>query len=412
MTVVTANPANFKVKLATLKSGDTLVLANGSYGALKMSHAHFANDVIIKGGSFSSVTLYDVAGVHLVGTEVKLVPAATSTSNSQAIRITQSQDVTIDHATVSGGLSVNGVLASAKKLDASGNVLGLPIGKGINIDSSHDVVIKDSDISKFMKGITFSDAENLTISNNEIHDLRTTPISGSVHYGLTVLNNHTTGSHPWNYSGTGDHGDRIHIWTDDRVATDVVIANNRLEQGDGDPMLGIYLDDNRLGYGFENVLISHNKLVDGAGQGMRLENTSGTVFDNTLLWSGTGNAKNDTPRIQVTNGSHDIQFISNRANVGLDADVHDLSFLNEVGSFAKSAKLGATAQSTIHIATGNFAEALAAVGLTKTGATLPGGPTDHAAATAFASSHALSFVGHDLAGHSAATIIHPLGVIG
>ncbi|MDQ2878624.1 MAG: right-handed parallel beta-helix repeat-containing protein, partial [Pseudomonadota bacterium] len=217
-------------------------------------------------------------------------------------------------------------------------------------------------------------------------------------------------SSPWNFGGTGDHGDRIHIWSDDQVVTGVVIKNNLLEQGKGAPMLGIYLDDNTNALGFRDVVISHNTVIDGTGQGLRLENTSGTVFDNTLTWSGTGDAYHDTPRIQVTGGSHNIEFINNRANVALDASAHDLDFLNQVGTFTKGTGFSAATAATVHVATGNFAAALAAVGLSATGAALPGGMSS-APAAAFAASHALSFAGLDLAGHVAAITLHPLGHI-
>ena len=349
MTTRTATPATFVKMLANVRSGDTLVLAPGNYGALTLSHKHFADDVTIKGGTFTSVTFAKVSGVTLDGTTVIFTPTANSTSNSQAIRIWGSDDISILNAKVTGGESVNGVVKSATKLDASGNVLGLPVGKGINIDSSSDIVISDSVISKFAKGITFSDVTNLTISDNQIHSLRTTPISGSGHDGLTITGNHTWNSSPWNYGGTGDHGDRIHLWTDDRPWTNVVISGNLLTQGAGAPMMGIYLDDNLKGFGFPDVLISGNTVIDGNGQGMRLENVSGMVVDNELIWSGTGRAHNDTPRFQIADNVHDVTFLNNIGNVAIQKTAHDLDFINQIGTFTKGAGLSLAAQQSIHI---------------------------------------------------------------
>ena len=340
MAIINADTGNFRAQLATLKAGDTLQLAAGNYGAVLLANLNFGTGITIKGGSFTSIALSRVSGVTFDGAAVSFQPTATSDNNAQAIRVWDCDRVTITNAKVSGGLAVNGVAQSAKVLDATGNVLGLPAGKGVNFENSRDCAITNSDISLFHKGITFS-GSNLTISGNDIHDLRTTPISGSAVSGLVITGNHSWSSHPWNFGGAGDHGDRIHIWTDKTAMTGVVITGNLLEQGSGDPMLGIYLDDNGKGLGFPGAVITGNTVIDGTGQGMLLENVSGTVSNNTLTWSGTGTAANNTPRFQVTGKSHNILFTGNTGNVGIVAGVHDLQFWDQLGAFTYDAALTA-----------------------------------------------------------------------
>ena len=280
-------------------------------------------------------------------------PTASSTSNSQAIRIWGSSDIVITNAVVTGGQSVNGVEPSATTLDSTGNVLGQPVGKAINIDSSSNITINTTEISQFHKGITFSNSSDLTISGNDIHDLRTTPISGSVISGLVITGNHTWDSNPWNFGGSGDHGDRIHLWTGTTTITGLVISDNLLEQGSGAPMLGIYLDDNGKGLGFSNVVVSGNTLVDGEGQGVLLENVSGLIAGNTLTWSGSGTAYNDTPRFDIKAGSHDLVFMDNWGPVSIDAGVHDITIVRQggAGTIALDAGLTMAALDTIHIDT-------------------------------------------------------------
>ncbi len=395
MATITANQGNFTARFATLKSGDTLLLADGAYGALNLAKVSFTSAVTIKGGTFSSISLAAVKGVTIDSATISYSPSATTTNNSQAVRIWSSSDVTLVNSKITGGLAVNGVAQSAKVLDATGNVLGLPTAKAVVIDFSKNVTIANNDISVFAKGIVFTDAQRLTVKGNDIHDLRTTPISGSVLADVVISGNHTWNSTPWNYGGTGDHGDRIHIWTDDRPATGIVITNNLLEQGKGAPMLGIYLDDNGKGLGFVDAYIARNTVIDGQGQGMRLENVSGTVYDNTLKWSGSGNAWNNTPRIQITGGSHDIQFIANKANVAVDASAHDLAFLNHTGSFMKGAGLSAAAMASVTIAKTNNLDAV----LLQLGIDANSGMAVSAAA--FSSDQALRFAGFDLAGKAA-----------
>ena len=139
MTVSTINVSNSIALNAALEGatgGETIILAQGNYGALTLSRLDFAAAVKVVGGTFDSVTMSNVHGLTLDGSTVLFTPTASSTSNSQAIRIWGSSDIVITNAVVTGGQSVNGVEPSATTLDSTGNVLGQPVGKAINIDSS------------------------------------------------------------------------------------------------------------------------------------------------------------------------------------------------------------------------------------------------------------------------------------
>ena len=211
-TIQVSTAAGLMSALATATGGETIQLAAGNYGGVYLSQYNFAQKVNIVGGTFSSIQVVSSNGLSFEGTTVNFVPDATSTSNSQGVRVYLSQNINFNNATLVGGLSVNGVDPSAPYGDSTGNVLGYPVGKGINFDNSSNCSITNSDISMFAKGVTITGGSNFLVDNNDIHDLRTTPISGSVTSNLTISNNHTWDSHPWNF-GAQDHGDRIHIWT-------------------------------------------------------------------------------------------------------------------------------------------------------------------------------------------------------
>ncbi|HPU16529.1 MAG TPA: calcium-binding protein, partial [Polymorphobacter sp.] len=199
------------------------------------------------------------------------------------------------------------------------------------------------------KGITITGGHDFLIDNNDIYNLRTTPISGSVTSNLTISNNHTWDSRPWQFGGNGDHGDRIHIWTSGTPITGLVIANNYLDQGAGDPMLGIYLDDNGTGMGFTNAIITGNTLIDGTGQGVLLENVSGTVSNNALIWSGTGTASNNSPRFDINAGSDHINFTDNTGNVSIQTGSTYLDFVRQNGMIAEDATMTSAQRDTITI---------------------------------------------------------------
>lgn len=332
--------------LAAATGGETIQLAPGDYGAVLFNRVNFTVPVTIVGGSFAAISVTVSSGLKFEGTNVNFVPDATSTSNSQAVRVWNSENIHFNAITLVGGVAVNGVDPSAAAGDSTGNVLGYPVGKGINIATSKNVSITNSDISVFDRGVVFAGGQDYLVDGNTIHDLRTTPISGSVDANLTISNNHTWTSNPWRF-GEQDHGDRIHIWTGNVPITGLVIKDNYLDQGTGEPMLGIYLDDNGKDLGFIDVIISGNTLIDGQGQGVLLENVSGTVSNNTLIWSGYGVELNNRPRFDVDDGSSQITFTDNTGPVTIEAGSTYLTFVRQAGMISQDPAMSAADRETI-----------------------------------------------------------------
>ena len=345
--IFVSDTAGFSSALKAAAAGDTIVLSDGDYGDLRLARMDFGAGITIEGGTFHSIALTGVKGVTFEGTTVEAIPDASTTNLFQAVRIWGSSGITFNNSTFTGGPAVNGVPASATSLDATGNVLGLPVGKAIYIENSREIAITNSNISAFAKGIVLATSSDIEISGNDIHDLRTTPISGSVISGLTITGNHTWNSTPWNFGGAGDHGDRIHIWTDKTAISGLVISDNLLEQGSGAPMLGIYLDDNGKGLGFVDAVVSNNTLIDGQGQGVLLENVSGTVAGNTLIWSGYGNATNNAPRFDLKAGSHDLALSDNNGPLMLRDGVRDIDVVRQSGAVGFSGSRSDAAMASI-----------------------------------------------------------------
>src|SRR5690606_15194757 len=136
----------------------------------------------------------------------------------------------------------------------------------------HDIQIIGNNVETFSKGIVLDDVKNVDILNNEVHDIRTHVIAGSIIDGLVIKGNYLHDVNPWNW-GSGDHADIIQFWTDpNRQNTknnNITITDNNLSQGDGIAVLGIYLDDNKNGIGFSNVYILNNKITNDNAQAIR-----------------------------------------------------------------------------------------------------------------------------------------------
>lgn len=280
--------------IAKAVAGDEIKVAGGVYAELAVKGKTY--DIPLKITAldasnppvFNKVVVYLSSGVVLDGLSFKLPATATSSSASSAVLIDQSSKVSVLNSKIAGSLAINGVDPNATALDATGNVIGLPFGRGLTITKSTDVLISGNDIAQFGKGIAMVSSSGITIHNNEIHDLRTSPIVGSGLNNITISSNQTYNYSPWKWGETyGDHGDLIHIWTDGNYQTaasaNIVIKDNFLTQGTGTPLLGIFLETNTPTFGFEKVLIDNNVISNSNNQALRLERVSGVVSNNTAI---------------------------------------------------------------------------------------------------------------------------------
>jgi len=315
--------AEFLSALSFAQSGDVISMAAGDYGDIAIRSANFAQNVTITSAdpmhaaSFHTLSVTSSSGIDFRGVDVHMTPTATTLSFNAAVTITNSSNISFVGGSVSGGPAITGVLPTAAKLDGSGNVIGYDTGHGIDVGGSSHILIQYVEVSHLMKGIGVSFGSDITIQGNYIHDVRTsTLVAAGVDY-LTIDSNKMTDSHPWDPgNGNGDHADFIHIWTDPNHQTaathDITITNNLLEQGSGVAPLGIYLDDNANKIGFTNVKIEGNVILNGVGQGIRLENVSQSVVDHNTLLQTSGTNKQG-PGIIVADGSHDVDVFQNLA---------------------------------------------------------------------------------------------------
>lgn len=297
--------------LKAAHAGDVIKLAAGNYGDLVLSGLNLSGVKITSldaghPATFNTIQVKGSSGITFDHVSVKFTPDANTVAWTNAVYIYQSSGISFTNSTLAGGPAVNGVPITATTLDSTQNVIGLPTGRGIFVFNSSDVTIAGNDIQQFHKGVLMANATGITIASNDIHDLRTTPISGSNVKDVTIADNHLHDSTPWNFSGAGDHGDYIHLWTDPDYPVandDIVIRNNFIEQGAGTALLGIYLDDNTNNIGFTHVEIAGNVVVNNNSQAVRLENVDGIVSQNVLL-KASATTTQVNPSVYAMDDSH------------------------------------------------------------------------------------------------------------
>ena len=294
--ITVSNATELKAAIGNASPGDVIVLAGGNYGDFRIADAWMYNvpdNISLVAADtnnppiFNTLTLDGVTGVTLSGLSVHMPAAMDSKNHDAAIRMQNVADITLDNMTLKGSDAINGISATSPVGTANpdGTITGLPFGNGVVVNGGTNVTIQNSDISNFYSGIRVSSVDGYKVLDNEIYDLRTTPIAGADVDNVVISGNYAHDSRAWNLGGAGDHGDFIHLWTEHNqgnASRNITISDNTFEQGSGSAILGIYLEDN-YNFGYDGVTITDNVIWNGDHQGMRLERVKNAQINNNTL---------------------------------------------------------------------------------------------------------------------------------
>lgn len=336
-TITVASASELEAALANASGGETILLEEGNYGDGNFSGLSFDSAVTIKSAStdalasFETILVHDSSNVTFDSIDVDFTPDEDTVAWNAAIRVLDSDGITFTNSVVTGGPAVNGVPqeTEAGGLDDTGNVLGLPAARGISISRSSEITIESCDISEFQNGIVLNATDGIQILDNEIHDLRSSPIRGGDVDNVTVDGNEIYNFFPWQFGGAGDHGDFVHFWTsptNTEPNENFVITNNYFKQGEGVALIGIYLDDNLNGTGFQNVVISDNVMYNGNRQGIRIEHGDQVTIERNTLLQSSGD-EFDGPTILLRDGTQNVVIQDNI--LSQTPDFHDTTNLLE-----------------------------------------------------------------------------------
>lgn len=267
-----------------------------------------ARGITLTGGPVRSLVVTG-SNVTVDGLAVSFTPDALTVASTPAVRVTAAANVRLLNLTVTGGPPVAGVSPDVSVNDPrpGDTVLGYPTARGLWIERSTGVLVENCRISTFHRGIGLYLLTGVTIRGCEISDIRTSFISGSVLNDALVEGNRMRSPRPWKYGGSGDHGDFAHFWTDPRIlaqpSRNIVLRRNWMDQGDGAPIMGIYLDDNGNGLGFVGAVIEGNTIISGHAQGILLENAKGAAVNDNLLLQSDGADWKSAPSLRLAQGS-------------------------------------------------------------------------------------------------------------
>ena len=312
---VVSNVAQLTAALTKADGNDRIELKSGDYGDLKLRDLDFASEVVITAHDpdapprINSVSVWSSTNISFDNINFDFVPTAKTVEWSAAVRVDGSSNIAVRNSTITGGDSIAGIDPDAPAgTQGSQGIKGFPVGVGISVYNSTAITVTNNDISEFTAGVRFSNVNGIEMDGNEIFNVRKVPVGGGNVSNITMSDNYFHDLTPWKFGGLGDHGDFVHFWTSPEQtvpSTNFVFSNNIFMQGDGVPVLGIYLDDNTNDMGFRNVLIEGNVIHNGNAQGLRMEDVNGLVVRGNTFLQSSGDAF-DAPMIYLADGTRNV----------------------------------------------------------------------------------------------------------
>ena len=310
--------------LASATGGETILLAPGNYGDLVGKLLNYTEEVTITSADhdnpaiFDTLYLWQSSYITFDNIIVDMPVDENTIELDEAVWFTQSSHITLKNSYIEGGDSVAGIDPdSPSGTQGWEGILGYPIGYGINISRSDNIIIDNNEITNFNQGIIIGSTDNITISDNHAYDLRSTPVFGANVNNVLVEGNHFEEINSWKLGSTGDHSDFVAFATTATQTEDsdnIVIRDNFFEQGDGDAIMGIYLttfEDSDIN--FTNVVIDNNVIHTSESTAMRLGTVDGlTITNNTLL--PLNDDPYDTPGIVLIRGTQNVTIEGNVLN--------------------------------------------------------------------------------------------------
>ena len=202
--------------------------------------------------------------------------------------------------------------------------MGFGTGVGLRVLDSSGIEVTNNEFFHFMRAALFSNINELDVSSNDIHDIRSDGLNFANVDNVTIQSNHI---HDFKAAASSsDHMDMIQFWTAGTTSpsSNIVISNNFLNSGAGSATQSIFMGNEVVGRGeadaemyYQNVIIENNVIYNGHLHGISVGATNGLkINNNTVLQNpdvGTLNALT-IPSIVVAGASSNVQITDNIAS--------------------------------------------------------------------------------------------------
>ena len=321
-----ASNAQLNSALAAAKGGDTILIAGGDYGPLKMNTTvkpHYAFDAEMTIASmdpdapavFSELLMRGVENLTLDSLTFDFVTDASTPASSVPFKVDELSGITIRNATFDGDVFKGGA--------ATEN--GYPTGFGLMVVRSEDIAIENSEFFSFREAAIFSTVDNLAVRNNVFHGM-----SGDATKFATITTGLIEGNIIRDFNSNPDNGfhrDMIQFLTygNTTPSSDIVIRGNILHSGENGWSQSIFMGNeavNIQGAGpemyYQNVLIEDNVVYNSHNHGISVSDTNGLVIKNNTVLQNPAEGDPQSvyiPAINVASSSQNVAITKNIAHI-------------------------------------------------------------------------------------------------
>ncbi|MHA6720029.1 right-handed parallel beta-helix repeat-containing protein [Sphingomonas sp. RS6] len=271
--IIVKNQSELNAALAAATGGETIKLAAGTYQQVKLNNVKYASNVTITSldpdnpATVQRVDLDSSSNITFRNLTLARDLAPTDADYTRLHNVNKSSNIVFDAVTISGG---------------SGDVTQ-SVGWGMFVRDSSNITIMNSSVDHVALALNISNVNGLLVKDNSFHDNRRDGLNLSSITNAVIDGNFFTDMYPVN----GEHPDAIQFLTRGQTtaSSNIVIKNNVVMQGKGEPIQGIFLNDEEGNLPYTNVEISNNLIyVNGMYNGISVTGGKNiTVESNTVV---------------------------------------------------------------------------------------------------------------------------------
>ncbi len=297
--------------LASSTGGETIRMAGGDYGSLnlKYQHLNYATPITIVSDDpnnpaiISEMTLNGAKNMTFEDITFKSYHA-TGAIWYEPFVVRNSENISFENALFEG-TPAQGV---SEAEDGTGR------GKGLFVENSKDIAVTDSEFSMWYRGMLFSEVENLTVTGNDVHSIRSDGMNFSAIRTAFIEDNYI---HDFKtVASSGDHADMMQIMNlGNTTSSDMIIRGNTFDIGEGSTVQTLFMRNqivDQTGAGidsyYQNITIEENVILNGHAHGITVGETNNLIVrNNTVLSINTDDPEfSSSPYITVAGDSRNV----------------------------------------------------------------------------------------------------------
>ncbi|ETX13235.1 hypothetical protein OCH239_12720 [Roseivivax halodurans JCM 10272] len=236
---------------------------------------------------------------------------------ARPFRVSAGRDVTFRRVIFDGDL--------ARGMDATAN--GFPAGFGLSVDGADGIVVEDSEVRGFWRGLSMRESRGIDIRGNDLHSLRMDGMNFAQIKDLVIERNRIRDFD--RSPDSADHADMIQFWTAHTTepSRNIIIRGNLMNSGDGFWTQSIFMRNDQVDTGqagqemyWRDVTIEDNLIINAHAHAIVLGASLGArISNNTLVHNpGSDGDRNSLamyrPLLTVSPLSRDVVIEGNIAN--------------------------------------------------------------------------------------------------